>query len=90
MRTVLQVNNETNLNVLRILTKWSTIKQDITIKLITSYKRYKNFRVDHAIHKYLEGKTMKEFWCKFNPFTKWLFNKMEDDINQELLLRSEG
>ena len=35
----------------------------MVIKLITSYKRYSNFRQDHGIHeKILDGKNLKAFW----------------------------
>ena len=86
MRNVLNLNNETNLDVLRILTRWPTITEDLTIKMITSYKRYTNFRLDHGIQKFIQGKSLKQFWYEFTPFTKWLYNKMENKIQEGILI----
>ena len=57
MRTV--IHKTTNLNTTRILLKWTTIEEDLTIKMISSYARYLNLEKDHGVHQH---NNMFNFW----------------------------
>ena len=76
MRNVLNLNGNKSIDVLRILTRWPTIKEDLTIKMITSYKDTQIFVKIMVFIKFYRGKILRNFGMNFqilrNGYTrKW-------------------